>query len=176
MKEDVIFVPHSYKKKMSERMSLDIRKAKKDDLEEIVKMWYNLASTHQDMMRGYELAEDCREKWKKFVEEGLDREGMCTFVAEKENKLVGFLNVVIRERMGIFEDTYIGMILDVFVKEEKRGEGVGGQLTNKAERWIKKKGVNVAVLTVSPENERAVRFWEDIGYETYLLKKRKKLI
>ncbi len=156
-------------------MNLKIRKAKKDDLDEIVRMWYSLASTHQEMMRGYELAEDCREKWRNFIEDGLEKEGMCTFVAEKENNLVGFLNVVIRERMGIFEDIYVGMILDVFVKEEKRGEGVGTRLTKEAERWIKNKGVKIAVLTVSPENERAVEFWEEAGYETYLLKKRKKL-
>jgi len=161
--------------KTSEMMTLNIRKAEKEDLEEIVKMWHTLASSHQEMMRGYELAEDCREKWRKFIENGFDREGMCTFVAEKENELVGFLNVVIRERMSIFEYTHIGMILDVFVKEEKRGEGVGTQLTKRAERWIKEKGVNIAVLTVSPENERAVKFWEEAGYETYLLKKRKKL-
>ncbi len=157
-------------------MVVNIRNANKNDLDEIVEMWYTLATSHQEMMRGYELAEDCREKWRNFVEDGLDKEGMCTFVAERERDLVGFLNVVIRERMGIFEDAHLGMILDVFVKEEKRGEGVGTQLTKRAERWIKEKGINVAVLTVSPENERAVKFWEEAGYETYLLKKRKKLV
>ncbi|MBS3782271.1 MAG: GNAT family N-acetyltransferase [Candidatus Thermoplasmatota archaeon] len=157
-------------------MVLDIRKAKKDDLDEIVKMWYSLASTHQKMMRGYELAEDCREKWKKFVENGLEKKGMCTFVAEEGNQLVGFLNVVIRERIGIFEETHVGMILDVFIKKDKRGEGIGTQLTERAESWIRKKGVSIAVLTVSPENKKAVKFWEETGYETYLLKKRKKLI
>lgn len=160
---------------MSENMTLNIRKAKKEDLDEIVKMWYKLASTHQEMMRGYELARDCREKWRNFVKDGLDKEGMCTFVAEKDNKIVGFLNVVIRERLGIFEDTHIGMILDVFVKEEKRDEGVGSQLTKRVEKWIKNKGVDIAVLTVSPKNERAVKFWEEMGYDTYLLKKRKEL-
>jgi len=157
-------------------MVVNIRNANKNDLDEIVEMWYTLATSHQEMMRGYELAEDCREKWRNFVEDGLDKEGMCTFVAERERDLVGFLNVVIRERMGIFEDAHLGMILDVFVKEEKRGEGVGTQLTKRAERWIKEKGINVAVLTVSPENERAVKFWDEAGYETYLLKKRKKLV
>lgn len=156
-------------------MTLNIRKAKKEDLDEIVEMWYKLASAHQELMRGYELAEDCRGKWRKFVKDGLDKEGMCTFVAEKDNKIVGFLNVVIRERLGIFEDTHVGMILDVFVKEEKRDEGVGSQLTKRAEKWIKNIGVDIAILTVSPKNERAVKFWEEMGYDTYLLKKRKEL-
>ncbi len=156
-------------------MSLKIREAKKEDIDAIVEMWYSLASKHQDMMRGYELSDDCRDSWRSFVERGMDREGMCTFVAVKENELVGFLNVVIRERLGIFEEKYMGMILDVYVKEKKRGEGVGTKLTNRAEKWIKDKGVNIAVLTVSPENDKAVEFWEENGYITYLLKKRKEL-
>ncbi len=157
-------------------MSLKIREAKRDDLDEIENMWYNLASDHQDMMRGYELSEDCRKNWRDFVEKGLDRKNMCTFIALDHGEIVGFLNVVIRERLEIFKDKYMGMILDVFVKERKRGEGVGTALTERAETWIKEKGVTVAVLTVSPENDRAVEFWEQSGYETYLLKKRKKLI
>ncbi|MFP4000930.1 MAG: N-acetyltransferase family protein [Candidatus Natronoplasma sp.] len=156
-------------------MSVGIRKAAKEDLDEIVEMWYRLASKHQEMMRGYELSDDCRDNWRNFVEKGLDREGMCTFVAGKNGDLVGFLNVVIRERLGIFEERHVGMILDVFVKEGKRDEGVGTDLTKRAEEWIKEKGVNIAVLTVSPENEKAVEFWEDSGYRTYLLKKRKEL-
>lgn len=156
-------------------MSLQIKKARNEDLDEIVDMWYSLASKHQEMMRGYELSDDCRENWRSFVEEGMEREGMCTFVGVKNGNLVGFLNVVIRERLGIFEEKNVGMILDVFVKETERGEGVGTVLTKRAERWIKNRGVSIAVLTVSPENDRAVEFWEGSGYETYLLKKRKKL-
>ncbi len=156
-------------------MSVVIREAKKEELDIIVELWYDLATMHQDMMDGYDLSEDAKEQWKDFVEDGLKREGMCTFVAEDEDELIGFLNVVIRERLEIFEDTEIGMILDVFIKEKRRGEGIGSLLTERAEDWIKSKGVEVAVITVSPKNEKGVDFWGERGYETYLLKKRVEL-
>ncbi len=157
---------------VSENMSIEIRKAKKEDIDEVVELWYTLASMHEDMMEGYDLSENAKEHWKDFVENGLKRKGMCTFVAEDQEVLVGFLNVVIRERLEIFKKTEIGMILDVFIKKERRGEGIGSLLTERAEKWVENKGVEVAVITVSPRNKEGVEFWEDRGYDTYLLKKR----
>ncbi len=156
-------------------MSVEVRKAEKEDLDEIVDMWYELATDHQDMMEGYELCDDSKKNWREFVEKGFKKKGICTFVAETDSGVVGFLNVVIRERLDIFEEKRIGMILDVFIKEEERGKGYGSRLTEKAEEWIKDKKVKVAVLTVSPRNEKGVDYWEDKGYSTYLLKKRKEL-
>ncbi|MEF8833147.1 MAG: GNAT family N-acetyltransferase, partial [Candidatus Thermoplasmatota archaeon] len=145
-------------------MSVEIRKAEREDLNKIVKMWYKLATDHQEMMEGYELCDDSKEKWREFVEKGFEKKGMCTFVAETDNGLVGFLNVVIRERLGIFKEKRIGMILDVFVKERERGKGYGSKLIESAEEWIKNKEVKIAVLTVSPRNEKGVDYWEDKGY------------
>lgn len=156
-------------------MSVEIKEAKKEDIERIVELWYDLASMHEEMMEGYDLSDDAKDHWKDFIEGGLKKEGMCTFVAKDEEELVGFLNVVIRERLEIFKETEIGMILDVFVKKERREEGIGSLLTERAEEWIKRKGIRVAVITVSPKNEKAVGFWDERGYDTYLLKKRVEL-
>ncbi len=152
-------------------MPVKIRKVEKKDLPEITEMWYKLATMHEDIVPGYDLSQNAKENWMEFVERGLERENMTTFVAE-DHELVGFLNVVIRERLNIFEVTDVGMVLDVFVKKERRGQGIGTALLDRAEAWIKNKGVKTSILTVSPKNERAVKFWEDRNYETYLLKKR----
>ncbi len=156
-------------------MALEVRKATRADLKDVTDLWYELAVMHEDLVFGYDLSRDAKEAWKEFVEDGFKRKNMCTYVAEEDDELIGFLNVVIRERLDIFKETKIGMILDVFVKEERRGEGIGSLLVKRAEEWFEKKGVKSAVLTVSPNNEKAVEFWEEKGYETYLLKKRAKL-
>ena len=156
-------------------MSIEIREAEKEDIDKIVNLWYDLAVMHEELMEGYDLSKDAKVHWKEFVESGLKRNGMCSFVAEDKGELIGFLNVVIRERLDIFKETKIGMILDVFIKSERRGEGIGTLLTDRAEEWIRGRGVQVAVITVSPKNEGGVRFWDDRGYKTYLLKKRLEL-
>nr|AGF93612.1 protein containing GCN5-related N-acetyltransferase domain protein [uncultured organism] len=156
-------------------MNLNIRKAEKDEIHELAELWYELASMHEYMMDGYELSDNPKVAWVNFIERNFDKKSMITFIAEDDDSIVGFVTVVIRERPDIFKNTKVGMILDLIVKEDKREEGVGSALVERSEEWIKSKGVSVGILTVAPENENAVDFWEKKGYRTYLLKKRKDL-
>ena len=156
-------------------MDLNIKKAEKDEIHKLADLWYELASMHEYMMEGYELSDEPKKAWIDFIESNFEKKSMTTFIAEDEDSIVGFVTVVIRERPKIFKNTKIGMILDLIVKEEKREQGVGSELIEKSEEWIKSKGVSVGILTVAPENENAVDFWEKRGYKTYLLKKRKDL-
>ncbi len=156
-------------------MSVEVRELKYEDIEELTELWYELATMHQDIMQGYELSEEPRKEWKSIIEDGLEKKGMVTLVAEEKGKIVGFVNAVHRKRPAFFVRKEVGYILDLFVKEDRRNEGIGKKLVKRAERWIKDRGLKTAILTVSPENHTAVKFWEDQGYETYLLKKRKEL-
>ncbi|MGM0405015.1 MAG: GNAT family N-acetyltransferase [Thermoplasmatota archaeon] len=156
-------------------MRLNIRQVRKYEIEELADMWYDLARMHEDIMDGYKLADDPKKMWIDFIKEGIEKEGMVTFVAEKDDELVGFVNTVLRKRPPFFAKRDVGLILDLFVKEYERGEGIGSTLVEAAERWIKSKGVKLAVLTVSPANPVALDFWNKKDYDTYLEKKRKEL-
>ena len=156
-------------------MKINIRQVEKEEIKKLADMWYELASMHENIMEGYELAEDPKQAWIQFLEKGTEKEGMVTFVAEKEGEIVGFVSAVLRRRPPFFSKRDIGLILDLFLKEEYRGKGIGTTLVSAAEKWIKNNGVDIAVLTVSPVNEKALNFWEELGYDTYLEKKRKEL-
>ncbi|MFW6304444.1 MAG: GNAT family N-acetyltransferase [Candidatus Saliniplasma sp.] len=156
-------------------MRLNIRQIRKYEIEELADMWYELARMHEEIMEGYELASDPKRMWINFIKEGVEKEGMVTFVAEKEDELVGFVNVVLRQRPPFFSKRDVGLILDLFVKEGERGKGIGSTLVEAAERWIKNKGFKLAIMTVSPVNKNALEFWNNKGYDTYLEKKRKEL-
>jgi len=156
-------------------MGLKIRKAEKEDIPKLADLWYKLASMHEDIMKSYELSDDPKKAWIDFIGDNFDKSSMVTLIAEDNNSLAGFVTVVIRERPKIFKNDRVGMILDLIVEEDKRNQGIGSALVDKAEKWIKKKEVSVGVLTVAPENSNAVDFWENKGYSTYLLKKRKDL-
>jgi len=156
-------------------MRLNIRQVRKYEIEELADMWYDLARMHEEIMDGYELADNPRERYKDFIKEGIEKEGMVTFVAEKDDELVGFVNTVLRKRPPFFAKRDVGLILDLFVKNDERGKGIGSTLVEAAEMWIKNRGVKLAVLTVSPANPVALDFWNNKGYHTYLEKKRKEL-
>lgn len=156
-------------------MNLKVRTIREEDVEELSEFWYDLASMHEDIMEGYDLAEEPKVKWREFVKKGMERDGMVTFVAEEDDEIVGFVNVVMRKRASFFEYKEMGMILDLYVKKEKRRQGIGKKLVDISESWIRSKGVEIAVLTVAPVNEDAVGFWDDMRYDTYLQKRRKEL-
>ncbi len=156
-------------------MRLNIRQVRKYEIEELADMWYDLARMHEEIMDGYELAYNPRERYKDFIKEGIEKEGMVTFVADKDDELVGFVNTVLRKRPPFFAKRDVGLILDLFVKNDERGKGIGSTLVEAAEMWIKNRGVKLAVLTVSPANLVALNFWNNKGYDTYLEKKRKEL-
>ncbi|MFW5927774.1 MAG: GNAT family N-acetyltransferase [Thermoplasmatota archaeon] len=159
----------------SDKMTVSIRKAEKDDIPKLADLWYKLASMHEKIMVGYDLSEDPKKAWIDFILNNFDKKSMITFIAEEGESIVGFVTVIIRNRPKIFKEPKVGMILDLIVDEDKRNRGIGSSLVDKSERWIRSKGVSVGVLTVAPENKNAVSFWEDKGYDTYLLKKRKEL-
>ena len=56
------------------------------------------------------------------------------------------------------------LVLDVMVKEEYRGHGVGGQLLDTAIEWLWKQGVQDIFLESGKDNHSAHRFFEKRGF------------
>ncbi|MGM0509846.1 MAG: N-acetyltransferase family protein [Thermoplasmatota archaeon] len=153
---------------------MNIRQAKMEDIDDLAELWYDLATMHEDIMEGYELSEDPKSAWTEMMEDFIENPNWRTFIAEDDG-IVGFVTVGLRKRADFFRRQKMGMIMDLFVKEDRRGEGIGTALVSASESWIKEKGFEVAVLTVAPENQGAVDFWKEHGYRTYLYKQRKEL-
>ncbi len=156
-------------------MTFEIREADEDDLEKMSKLWYELALMHQDMMIEYALVHDAKYEWVKFMEESMKNNSIISFLAEEKGEVLGFVSISLRRRGPIFKLRNIGAIMDLIVREDMRNRGIGTSLVLKAESWIRKKGFHMAVLTVAPENQGAIEFWDKLGYKTYLHKKLKKL-
>lgn len=156
-------------------MTINIREAKVKDLTALSFLWYELAQMHDEMMKGYDIVDNPRKKWVELMKKNMEEGYFKTFIAEEDEGVLGFVSVSLRRRAPIFKVRDIGTIMDVIVRKDRRNEGIGSELVDRAEKWIKEKGIDMAVLTVAPENYKGVRFWDKRGYETYLLKKMKDL-
>ncbi len=156
-------------------MNIRVRKARKEDLYELANLWYELARMHEKIMKGYNLSKDPKKQWLGMMEENIEEENYTTFVAKDNNEILGFASATLRKRASFFSVRYMGVIMDIYIKENRREEGIGSLLVQAAEDWIRRKGVRLAVVTVAPENDIANEFWSECGYETYLLRKRKEL-
>lgn len=80
------------------------------------------------------------------------------WVAEENEGLVGF---VIVRRVG--RDR--GHVITLDVRADRRRRGVGRKLLETAEAWLAAEGVRRVQLETAVNNQAAVAFWTQAGYE-----------
>ena len=87
-------------------------------------------------------------------------------VARDAGELVGF--VMFGPETGSYDqDVRRGVIDNLYVVPDRRGEGVGSDLLSAAESRLREEGVDAITLEVMATNERARRFYRRHGYESH---------
>ncbi|MEK4198402.1 GNAT family N-acetyltransferase [Cytobacillus sp. FSL K6-0265] len=112
--------------------------------------------------------EQMQQKQLEMAQASIDENSDNIFVADEEGVFLGYIECRIEEDYFSKEkQVYISAIV---VTAEGEGKGVGRQLMRFAETWAKEKGIKVLVLEVFSENQRAVQFYEHIGYSQEIVK------
>lgn len=90
-----------------------------------------------------------------------------TFVAETAKGVIGFVNiaVVAKDKNPLLQPVAYARVGSVGVAERHRGRGIGTELMRRAEAWAAARGATRVNLIVWAFNERAVRLYEELGYE-----------
>lgn len=83
------------------------------------------------------------------------------FVLEQDGELCGFIWGSI---MATLVDAKVGYIKNVYVAPHLRGTGQADRLMQAIEDWMWDQGVDKIMLDASVVNQRAVRFYEKLGY------------
>jgi ribosomal protein S18 acetylase RimI-like enzyme len=95
------------------------------------------------------------------------------FVAQIGLHLVGVVHVGLRERRPPMRTKRFAVVEAIAVTASHRGSGIGRRLMAAAERWAQDRGAAEVWLDVWTFNERAIAFYEDLGYETVSQRMRK---
>jgi len=82
-------------------------------------------------------------------------------VAVDDDRVVGFLHVSVSESI---EGETTGEIRGLVVNEAHRSGGIGAQLVEAAEAWVRQQGVRKIRVRSNVKRERARRFYERHGY------------
>jgi ribosomal protein S18 acetylase RimI-like enzyme len=99
------------------------------------------------------------------------------FVAEADQELVGFIQILVRETpdIPILIQQHYAVIDEIMIKSEFQKRGLGRILMEKAQEWAIAKGAEFIELNVYEFNQNAISFYERLGYQTSSRKMRKSL-
>lgn len=89
-----------------------------------------------------------------------------TLLVAREDDPVGFVTVE-REGGTYAQDSTRGIVTNLYVHPEYRGEGIGSALLEAAEDQLLELGVDAVALEVMADNEDARRFYRRAGYQPH---------
>lgn len=148
---------------------MEVRKAKIEDIEQIVELWKELVSFHKNFGEYWAIdrtknTENVFREWAKKRIEGKDS---TILVTADENKIVGFLLGFIKKRPPVLKVKKVAYISDCVVYKEYRKKGITREMVKEFIKWAKKKKVKWVELQTSSKNEIGIKAWKKIGFEKY---------
>lgn len=108
-----------------------------------------------------QLDADTRHLWHTYIEEHMTAEGMAVYKAEdSKGALLGFCVMETDSDGG----APFGVLCDILVNAEARGQGVGSRLFSAAEDWFKSRNLKDVYLESGKNNHNAHNFFIRRGF------------
>ncbi|WP_132059824.1 GNAT family N-acetyltransferase [Halorussus amylolyticus] len=87
-------------------------------------------------------------------------------IAVADGNFVGFIATDIDEAPDVFDRPDRLLVCDFYVRGSYRGEGLAGELMERAVERAREEGCSELALDVDVDNERALSFYKKVGFET----------
>jgi GNAT superfamily N-acetyltransferase len=101
---------------------------------------------------------------RRFIAERLDLEESVVFLAERDGRAVGFVQLYPLFSSTAARPRRLWLLNDLFVAPEVRGSGVGRALLARARRLAEETGAAGLELATARSNTTAQRLYESVGY------------
>ena len=109
-----------------------------------------------------------------YVDRRIDNENFMVYVAEEDNKIVGF-TIAEYLRGNIVKKTVEVKVAILFVDKNYRCKGIGTSLVNQIVNDCKKNGVKYLRMDNFVNNKEANDLYEKLGFGILVVERRKKL-
>jgi GNAT superfamily N-acetyltransferase len=146
---------------------IKIREANKKDLKQIKEMnWkffnFYVDSKFDNLMKK---SEEARIWGRRFINRTFKNKKWKYFVAEDDNKLVGFINGKIDKCYPIYSVKKYAAIWLVYVEKPYRNKGIGKKLVKKFISWAKRNKIKYIETNVSTLNKISQEMLESLGFQ-----------
>ncbi len=97
----------------------------------------------------------------KYPKSVIDSQTEDIYVAMEDHAVIGFIHIAEEKTppYDCFVPHKFAVVVDLFVKDNFRGKGVGDQLFEAAKQWAKARKLDYLELNVLAENEIGIRFY-----------------
>jgi ribosomal protein S18 acetylase RimI-like enzyme len=147
---------------------LGVRPATTEDADALVKLWHPIMQERAQFDRRLKLSTDAPTLWKKELQAWLNREDVAVFVAQNEEKLVGYVVGWILERPIFLLQERYGYISDLGVDGHAHLGGIGTVLFDAIKSWFREQGIERIDIQVMHCHPIAQAFWRAKGATQYM--------
>ena len=151
-------------------MSTEIREAKVEDLEAIQELSIKLSDKEAEEFDPtidpeWNSTEEAVDYYRKRINE----ENGFAMVAEDDGQITGYVLGSITDTEAYREDLNIAELGSMYILPEYRSQGIGTELMEQFNSWSKEKDADRLRVEATAQNEDAIRFYRDNGFEDYAL-------
>ena len=143
---------------------MKLEKAELDDLNTIVELWRSLALEMEPYSEFNELKEDVQKAGEKGWRKKMKSDKIEIFLVKQENEVIGFTDLKHDQHSSRKISRYT-KIVDLFIKEEYRNQGIGTEVVEKVKKIAEEKDSEYLKVSAEWKNERARKFYEENGFE-----------
>ncbi len=145
-----------------------LRTATARDLHAVMALWNELVDYHHALdPRFGRSAPEAQEKFRSWMEQGLDDPERLLLVAEHQGHVLGFVHVLIKPTPPVFPRPRTGFVTDLAVSAGHRRGGIGRALVQAVRGWCAEQGLEDLGLGVAVRNPAGLAFWSAMGFEAW---------
>ncbi len=149
-------------------MDIKIRRARMEDLQLVTALWKEMMEYHLSLDERFDIVGNSEQSYYDYLLSVIDNYDYAIFVAEKEQKIVGYTIGMILANPAVFSLARYGFIAEMAVTSSEQHGGIGEKLWKHVKKWFSRRGIQVIQLNVSPRNSPGYQFWEKMGCSEFL--------
>ena len=145
-----------------------IRSAVESDFNELCRLMEQVDLLHREKLPHIFKEAEGPARSREYILGLIAAQNVGVFVAERGERLIGFINVIVRMSSDIpmLVPRCFALIENLAVDEDFRRQGIGRALLEYAHHWAMEQGAGRIELNVYEFNRGASAFYREIGYHT----------
>ncbi|GAB5518320.1 MAG: hypothetical protein RhofKO_05710 [Rhodothermales bacterium] len=144
-----------------------IRQATPSDLPDIERLWLALTDEMQATDNRFQLADDALTRWRNDVPHWLDAPSHRFWVAEVEQRVVGFTDAEVQHASPLYADVVSAFIHHLYIEPAHRRSGFAQNLVEHVRHWGRARGCVQLQWRLLAQNEGGRRFWTAVGGKSF---------